>query len=139
MVKVLAMNLINRLDMFKMLCLLALAMLCRPVMAQSDTLAVAEIADYAVAKQEADSLYDKGQYADAVDAYEGIIANCGISADLYYNLGNAYYKLDDIAHAILYYERALLLNQGDADIRTNLALARGKTIDRKSVVEGKSV
>ena len=47
-----------------------------------------------------------------------------------YNLGNAYYRLDDIPHAILAYERALLLAPGDGDIRFNLQVARAKTIDK---------
>lgn len=98
--------------------------------AQSDSLAVADTPESVLTKQEADSLYDKGLYAEAADAYEAIIASNGVSADLYYNLGNAYYKLDEIARSILNYERALLLNQGDEDIRANLALARGKTVDK---------
>ena len=98
--------------------------------AQSDSLAVTDTPESVLTKQEADSLYDKGLYAEAADAYEAIIANNGVSADLYYNLGNAYYKLDEIARSILNYERALLLNQGDEDIRANLALARGKTVDK---------
>ena len=81
-------------------------------------------------KHVADSLYEKEAFAEAVVMYEDIIANKGISADIYYNLGNCYYKLDDVARAILNYERALLLDQGDEDIRANLALARGKTIDK---------
>lgn len=98
--------------------------------AQSDSLAVTDTPESVLTKQEADSLYDKGLYAEAADAYEAIIASNGVSADLYYNLGNAYYKLDEIARSILNYERALLLNQGDEDIRANLALARGKTVDK---------
>ena len=54
----------------------------------------------------------------------------GESADLYYNLGNAYYRMDDITHAVLAYERALLLSPGDADVRFNLQMARSKTIDK---------
>ena len=46
---------------------------------------------------------------------------------IYYNLGNSYYKADDIARAILNYERALLLEPGNADIRANLEIARSKT------------
>ena len=49
---------------------------------------------------------------------------------MYYNLGNSYYKADDIAKAILNYERALLLQPGNADIRANLEVARSKTIDK---------
>lgn len=45
-------------------------------------------------------------------------------------MGNSYYKADDIAKAILNYERALLLQPGNADIRANLEIARSKTIDK---------
>lgn len=49
---------------------------------------------------------------------------------LYYNLGNSYYRTDNITRAVLNYERALLLAPGDADIRFNLQMARSKTIDK---------
>ena len=54
----------------------------------------------------------------------------GVAAEVYYNLGNCYYKQDKIPLAVLNYERAFLLDPGDGDIRANLALARGKTIDK---------
>ena len=54
----------------------------------------------------------------------------GASADLYYNLGNAYYRTENIPQAILNYERALLLSPGDRDIRFNLQIARSKTFDK---------
>ena len=54
----------------------------------------------------------------------------GEAAGIYYNLGNSYYKADDIARAILNYERALLLEPGNADIRANLEIARSKTVDK---------
>lgn len=83
-----------------------------------------------VTKADADALYEKEDYAEAASAYESILKTKGVSSALYYNLGNCYYKLDDIPHAVLNYERATLLDPGDNDIRANLALARGKTIDK---------
>lgn len=53
-----------------------------------------------------------------------------MSADIYYNLGNAYYRTENITRAVINYERALLLSPGDRDIRFNLQLARSKTIDK---------
>lgn len=85
---------------------------------------------FAASKAEADTLYEKEQYRDAVVAYESVLKNEGVAAEVYYNLGNCYYKLDEIPLAVLNYERAFLLDPGDADIRVNLALARGKTIDK---------
>jgi len=49
---------------------------------------------------------------------------------LYYNLGNAYYRTENITRAVLNYERALLLSPSDPDIRFNLQMARSKTIDK---------
>ena len=84
----------------------------------------------AVTKTEADALYEKDKFADAANAYETILKTEGEAAEVYYNLGNCYYKMDNIPLAILNYERAILLSPGDSDIRANLALARGKTADK---------
>ena len=80
-------------------------------------------------RQEADSLYAAGEYVSAVDAYEHLLSDSE-SAALYYNLGNAYFKSDDIARSVLNYERALLLDPTNRDIQFNLTLARSRTVDR---------
>lgn len=82
-----------------------------------------------VAKAEGDSAYMRNDYASAIQIYENLLKQ-GEAAEVYYNLGNSYYKADDIAKAILNYERALLLQPGNADIRANLEVARSKTIDK---------
>ena len=87
------------------------------------------LTSYAVTKAQADSAYQQEQYQQAAQIYEKLLKR-GESADLYYNLGNAYYRMDDITHAVLAYERALLLSPGDADVRFNLQMARSKTIDK---------
>ena len=81
-------------------------------------------------KAKADSAYINNDFASAVYLYENILANQGESADIYYNLGNSYYKMDNIAKAILNYEKALILNPGNGDIRFNLELAQSKTVDK---------
>lgn len=81
-------------------------------------------------KQQADDLYAKEHYAEAAEIYQSIIREQGVSKDLYYNLGNCYYKLDSVALSILNYERALVLDPSDSDTKENLALARGKTSDK---------
>lgn len=81
-------------------------------------------------KAEADSAYIKNDFANAVNLYESILTNEGESADIYYNLGNSYYKMNNIAKAVLNYERALLLNPGDGDTRFNLEMAKSKTVDK---------
>ena len=83
-----------------------------------------------ISKAQADSAYINNDFASAVYLYENILTNQGESADVYYNLGNSYYKMDNIAKAILNYEKALLLNPGNGDIRFNLELAQSKTVDK---------
>ena len=85
----------------------------------------------AVTKAEADSSYVRQHYQEAIKQYEVLLKE-GVSADLYYNLGNAYYRSDNFTRAIINYERALLLSPGDKDIRHNLQLARQKTTDKLS-------
>lgn len=79
-------------------------------------------------KSDVDNLYQKGNYVQAVKGYEKLLKQ-GESAALYYNLGNCYYRLDNIPHAVLSYERAQRLAPSDEDIRFNLQLAQSKTID----------
>ena len=86
-------------------------------------------ASAAVTKAEADSAYAQEHYQQAVHLYEQLLKQ-GVSAELYYNLGNSYYRMDDITHAVLNYERAALLSPGDRDIKLNLQMARSKTIDK---------
>lgn len=83
----------------------------------------------AITKANADSAYARQQYQQAIKDYEELLHD-GASAELYYNLGNAYYRTDNITRAVLNYERALLLSPGDGDIRFNLQMARSKTIDK---------
>ena len=80
-------------------------------------------------KATADSLYAAQQYEAAANLYEKLCKE-GESAEVLYNLGNAYYRMHDLGHAILNYERAAKLSPSDGDIRFNLSLARGKTIDK---------
>ena len=83
----------------------------------------------AITKKNADDEYKKGNYMQAIRDYEELLKK-GPSVELYYNLGNAYYRTDNITRAVLNYERALLLSPGDDDIRFNLQMARSKTIDK---------
>lgn len=82
-----------------------------------------------VTKKNADDEYKKGHYQQAIKDYEELLKK-GPSVELYYNLGNSYYRTDNITRAVLNYERALLLAPGDQDIRFNLQMARSKTIDK---------
>jgi len=80
-------------------------------------------------KVEADSAYINQNYAKAIEIYESLLQE-GESAEVYYNLGNSYFKQDEIGKAILNYERALLLQPGNSDINANLDIARAKTVDK---------
>lgn len=73
--------------------------------------------------------YNKGEYTKAIDLYNSILESGQHSASLYYNLGNSYYKLNEIASSIYFYEKALLLKPNDAEIINNLGYAQNMTLD----------
>jgi tetratricopeptide (TPR) repeat protein len=72
----------------------------------------------------ANSLYADGRYAEAAAEYEHVLGTGVASANVYFNLGNAYLKAGDVGRAVLAYERARRLAPGDPDLRANLAFAR---------------
>ena len=74
----------------------------------------------------AGGLYSEGRYADAARKYEDVLASGVESANLHYNLGNAYFRAGDVGRAILSYERARRLAPRDPDVLANLAFARGR-------------
>ncbi len=72
----------------------------------------------------ANNYYKSNQYQLAIDEYNKVVKQGYEGASLYYNLGNAHYRLGEIGYAILYYEKALKFSPSDEDIKHNLALAR---------------
>lgn len=102
----------------KILILLFIQSLCYPVFAQEKQV------------KEAETAYAKEDYSKAISIYENLLKTYGNSAAIYYNLGNAYYKANQIASSVLNYERALLLSPSDNDIRFNLEMAKQKTTDK---------
>ncbi|MFD2563700.1 tetratricopeptide repeat protein [Aquimarina rubra] len=82
----------------------------------------------------ANSLYNQEEYQQAIDVYKSILDKGQESAELYYNLGNANYKLSNIGSSIYYYEKALELAPSDEDIKNNLAFANNATIDVIDVI-----
>jgi len=78
---------------------------------------------------QANRLYQQGEYSEALENYLHIVDSGLESGVLYFNIGNAYFKLGDLGHSILYYERAQRLLPRDADVRANLELARSLTAD----------
>lgn len=85
-------------------------------------------------KTQADTAYVQERYAQAAELYEQLLEQ-GHSSDVYYNLGNCYYRLEKVGPAVLNYERALRLDPGDTNIRHNLELARNKTKDKVVTLE----
>ena len=81
-------------------------------------------------KSEADQAFIDERYTDAVKLYEEILSQEYVSAEIHYNLGNAYFKAGQIAPSILNYERALKLAPKDDDIQFNLKLANLSVKDR---------
>ncbi|WKB82616.1 tetratricopeptide repeat protein [Cellulophaga lytica] len=79
--------------------------------------------------KKATDAYNNGKYDAAIKDYLQIIENGKHSAELYYNLGNAYYKLNKVAPSIYYYEKALLLKPNDSEIKNNLSYAKNMTLD----------
>ena len=84
-----------------------------------------------------DSLFSKANqeyanelYTNAIEDYHMIIQTGYESAELYFNLGNAYFKTNDIPSAILYYEKAKKLNPNDEDINFNLNVANTRIVDK---------
>jgi len=86
--------------------------------------------DSAALYKKANDQYRKTQYQDAVKLYSEIVDGGYQSAAVYYNLGNAYFKLGDIPSALLYYEKAHKLAPGDEDINFNIYFANSKTPDK---------
>ena len=73
--------------------------------------------------------YKRGDYQEAIDNWSRILNNDKHSAALYFNLGNAHYKMSQIGPSIYYYEKALQLDPNDKDIRNNLSFAENARID----------
>lgn len=80
--------------------------------------------------EKGNAFYQKAQYKDAVQEYESVIKeDKQQSAELYFNLANAYYKLNKVAPSIYNYEKALVLKPHDAETLNNLKFAKKLTID----------
>ncbi len=83
---------------------------------------------------DANKKYNEASYREAADLYEKVLLNGFESSKLYYNLGNAYFKLKDMASAILYYEKANKISPGNEDILFNLKIANNNIVDKIEIV-----
>lgn len=79
--------------------------------------------------EKANLLYNNAQYVESLENYKEIIDSGYQSAAIFYNMGNCYYKINDVANAILFYERSILINPADEDVRNNLQMVRNSLID----------
>ncbi len=89
-----------------------------------------------VSAQNADSLfvaannfYKNGNFETAIENYQKIASQNLISSELYYNLGNSYYKLNKVGPSIYYYEKALQLDPLNEDVKKNLVFAKRLALD----------
>jgi len=73
--------------------------------------------------------YKNENYTEAIANWTKVLEAGEHSAALYFNLGNAYYKLNQVGPSIYYYEKALQLSPNDSDIKNNLSFAKNATID----------
>jgi tetratricopeptide (TPR) repeat protein len=92
----------------------------------------AEVAEAVQAFDAGNSHYAVGNYRGAVDSYREALAEGYASTALFYNLGNAHFRLDELGEAILAYERARLLAPDDPEVRHNLSIAHEQTVDQFS-------
>lgn len=79
--------------------------------------------------EQGNQLYQEGDFAGAISAYEAVLAAGFESAALHYNLGNAHFKTGDLGRSILAWERARAITPADPDVLANLELARSLTAD----------
>lgn len=90
--------------------------------------------DPAAEYQRANALYQKQQYQEAAQIYEQLLSQEYVSPEVYYNLANCYYKMNNVAKTVLNYERALKLKPDDEDISFNLKVAQLKVVDKIETV-----
>ncbi|MBO7133315.1 MAG: tetratricopeptide repeat protein [Bacteroidales bacterium] len=80
----------------------------------------------------AQNCFMQTRYAEALDLYDSICGMGYSSSDLYYNMGNCYYRLNEIPYSVYYYEKALMLDPSNSDAAFNLNIANRSL---KQVVE----
>jgi tetratricopeptide (TPR) repeat protein len=92
-----------------------------------------KIADESTAEpyfEKGNALYNKSDFAGAANVYEGILNSGYISPELFYNLGNAYFRLSNLPQALLYYEKAAKLDPNDEDTEYNKAFVNNLITDK---------
>jgi tetratricopeptide (TPR) repeat protein len=77
----------------------------------------------------ANDLYKNEKLEEAIELYKKIEDQGMVSSELYYNLGNSYYKLNKVGPSIYYYEKALKINPSNEDVQNNLVFAKRLALD----------
>ena len=77
----------------------------------------------------ANDLYKNNKFEEAVALYQKIESNGLVSTELFYNLGNSFYKLNKVGPSIYYYEKALKLDPLNVDVKNNLVFAKRLALD----------
>lgn len=84
--------------------------------------------------ESANDLYKNGKFNEAIELYKQVESEKLVSSELYYNLGNSYYKLNKVGPSIYYYEKALKLNPLNEDVKNNLVFAKRLALDNIEVL-----
>jgi tetratricopeptide (TPR) repeat protein len=79
---------------------------------------------------DANDLYKNEKIEEAIELYKKIESQGMVSSELYYNLGNSYYKLNKVGPSIYYYEKALKTNPLNEDVKNNLIFAKRLALDK---------
>lgn len=84
--------------------------------------------------EKANKVYQTEDYSKAITLYQSVLDQGLASSELYFNLGNAYYKTNQMAAAIYHYEKALILNPSNQDAKINLSYANRSIIDSIKII-----
>lgn len=109
-------------------CVFGMSLLITPILFAQNT----DVAEALRPFDEGNQLYVQGQYQGALDAYHRALETGYANGTLYYNMGNAYFRLDHLGQAIRYYEKARLLIPESAELLHNLEIAEAQRIDQFS-------
>jgi Bacterial SH3 domain/Tetratricopeptide repeat len=94
--------------------------------------ASAQVSEAVMAFDTGNQLYRNGQYAEAIAAYNQALERGYTGGVLYFNMGNAYFRLDELGQAIRYYEKSRLLMPESPELIHSLGIARARTVDQFS-------
>lgn len=98
------------------------------------SLVISASTDYQKVFHDANIAYQKMDYEKSIELYSSLVKDGKVSSDVFYNLGNSYFKRGDFPKAILNYERAKKLAPDDEDISFNIKLAGLKVVDKMEAV-----